>query len=113
MKTLKQIVTYCIWTLIALLLGLLYMRFVLGPNETSTEGLSYLLHIFYDFGLIYVGLTIGVAIALIFIPIDIFYLKKRLKHNSTSTIIRFGFLLVITALVEIIHYVLEKVVDVI
>ncbi|WP_299242923.1 hypothetical protein [uncultured Aquimarina sp.] len=113
MKFLKQILTYLIWTTITILLGIGYMRIVLGPNKASTEGLWYLLHIFFDLGLFHVGLVIGVVIAFLFILLDIFYLKKKLKSNIKSSVIRFGFLLVITAFVSIVHYVLEKVVDVI
>ncbi|MDH7447575.1 hypothetical protein [Aquimarina sp. 2201CG14-23] len=113
MKALKQILVYLIWTITALLLGIGYMRIVLGPNKASTEGLWYLLHIFFDLGLFYVGLVIGVVIAFLFILLDVFYLKKKLKNSIKSNVIRFGFLLVITVFVAVIHYVLEKVVDII
>ncbi|MFD2562908.1 hypothetical protein [Aquimarina rubra] len=113
MKTLKQIGAYSIWAIIALLLGIGYMRIVLGPNETAKDGLWYLLHVFYDLGLLHVGLVIGVVIAVLFIFLDMVYLKKKLKDRKKSKGIRFLFLLAITMVVGVIHYILEKVIDVI
>ena len=89
------------------------MRIVLGPIEMPSEGFGFLLSVFYVHGLFYVGLIIGSIIAFLFILLDIFYLKKKLKHHSKKTSIRFILILVITACVSIIHYVLEKVIDVI
>ena len=113
MKTLKQILTYIMWIAVSLLLGISYMRIVLGPNEVSSKGLSYLLHVFFDFGLFYVGLIIGSIIALLFILLDVFYLKKKLTNTIKSTITRFLLLLVIAVIIGITHYMLEKVIDVI
>ncbi|WP_103070128.1 hypothetical protein [Aquimarina sediminis] len=113
MKTLKQILTYLVWTAVSLILGIVYMRIVLGSNNASSEGLWFLLHVFYNFGLLYIGAIIGGVTALLFILLDVFYLKKKLKNNIQATIIRFMFLIGITMVVAIIHYVLEKVIDVI
>lgn len=89
------------------------MRLVLGANTVSEEGLGYLLHLFYDIGMIQVGLWVGSAIALCFVLLDIFYLRKKLKSNPKRTVIRLAVLLMITVLVAIVHYLLEKVIDVI
>ncbi|MEW7280356.1 hypothetical protein ABW636_17330 [Aquimarina sp. 2201CG1-2-11] len=114
MKTLKQILTYLIWTAIALLLGIGYMRILLGANDAPKEGLWYLFHIFYNYGLIHLGLRIGGIIAILFIILDTFYLKKKLINNKIkSTLTRLLSLLVITILVGGIHYILEKVIDII
>lgn len=113
MKTLKQILTYLIWIAISLLLGIVYMRMVLGPNHISDGGVWYLLHLFYDYALFHIGVRVGAVIALLFILLDIFLLQKMLKHSIKSRVIRLGLLLLITALVAGIHYVLEKVIDVI
>lgn len=89
------------------------MRLVLGANTVNEEGLGYLLHLFYDIGMIQVGLWVGSAIALCFVLLDIFYLRKKLKNNPKRTVIRLAVLLMITVLVSIVHYLLEKVIDVI
>ncbi|WP_109098208.1 hypothetical protein [Aquimarina sp. AU58] len=113
MKALKQVLTYLIWIAVSLILGIVYMRILLGPNKASSDGLWYLLHIFYNLGLLHIGASIGGVIALLFILLDVFYLKKKLKNNIKATITRFMFLIGITMVVAVIHYVLEKVVDVI
>lgn len=89
------------------------MRLVIGSNMVSEEGLWYLLHFFFKIGMIQVGLWVGTAIALCFILLDVFYLRKKLKNNSKKTGIRLVVLLIITLLVIIVHYLLEKVIDVI
>lgn len=113
MRILKYILAYLFWTLLSLFIGIGYMRLVLGANTVSEEGLGYLLHLFYDIGMIQVGLWVGSAIALCFVLLDIFYLRKKLKNNPKRTVIRLAVLLMITVLVAIVHYLLEKIIDVI
>lgn len=113
MRFLKLILTYFIWTILSLLLGIGYMRLLLGPNDVSEEGMWYLLHLFYDIGLFHVGVWIGVTIASCFILFDVFYLRKKLKNNPKKTTIQLLNLLAITVVVAIVHYTLEKVIDVI
>ncbi|MFY0713751.1 hypothetical protein J1D01_08760 [Seonamhaeicola sp. NFXS20] len=113
MRILKHILAYLFWTLLSLFIGIGYMRLVLGANTASEEGLGYLLHLFYDIGMIQVGLWVGSAIAICFVLLDIFYLRKKLKNNPKKTVIRLAVLLMITILVAIVHYLLEKVIDVI
>lgn len=113
MKTLKQPLIYLIWIIIALLFGIGYMQIILGPNDVSSEGFGFLLHLFYNLGLLHIGLIIGGIIAVLFILFDIIYLKKKLKNNKNSICIRFLMLLLIGAFVGTAHYVLEKVIDVI
>lgn len=113
MKSLKNITRYLGWVVIALLLGLSYMRIVLGANNTSKEGIGYLWHLFYNWSLLHIGLLIGFVIVFLFILFDTLYLNKRLENNRKSTMIRFGILLLIATIVAFIHYLLEKVIDVI
>ena len=113
MRSIKQIVIYLFWTVLSIILGIVYMRFVLGRNDVSEEGLWYLLHLFFEVGLIQVGLWIGAIIASCFILLDAFYLRKKLKNNPKKTVIRLTVLLFITVIVAIVHYILEKVIDVI
>ena len=89
------------------------MRIVLGANNISKEGVGYLFHMFYSWGLMHVGLVIGVIIALLFLLLDIFYIKKKFKKNDKLIIVQFGALFIITIIVAVIHYILEKVIDVI
>ena len=114
MNILKQILAYLVWIVVSLLLGIGYMWILLGTvGETSSTGFLHLLNLMSNLVLVYVGLIGGSVIALLFILINIFYLKKKLKSNMKSTIIRFFILLVIAIVVGVTHYILEKIVDVI
>lgn len=113
MKILKQILAYLIWIAIALLSGICHMYIVLGPRETGTDFLQVIGTIIYNYALVYVGLYVGAIIALVFILLDVFYLKRKLKQHKRATIIRFSVLVLIAVIIGLTHYVLEKVIDVI
>lgn len=113
MKTLKQILIYILWTLLAIILGIVYIRILAGSGVKTSSGLLNLLDMILDYALFLLGIAMGILIAILFIFTDVFYLKKRLKNNIKSTVIRFIMLLGITITVAIIHYLLEKVIDVI
>ncbi len=114
MKILKQLLGYLIWIALALLSGIGHMRIVLGPsNESPTGFLQVFGNIIHGYALVHIGLRIGSIIALLYILTDVFYLKKKLKNNIKSTIIRFFLLLIIAVAVGVTHYILEKIVDVI
>lgn len=113
MRIVKHIMAYLFWILLSLFIGIGYMRLILGANTVSEEGLGYLLHLFYNIGMIQVGLRVGGVIAICFVLLDVFYLRKKLKDNPKKIVIRLAALLMITVLVAIVHYLLEKVIDVI
>ncbi|PCE66064.1 hypothetical protein B7P33_01820 [Sediminicola luteus] len=94
-------------------MGIAYMRVVLGPNDVAAEGLGYLWHMFYQMGLIGVGLRVGAIVALLFITVDVLYLRKRLAQGLKSSLIRLGAIVLITLFVGCLHYILEKVIDII
>ncbi len=112
MKTLKQILAYLIWIVVSLLLGIGYMRILLGPRG-NFKGFWRLLDLFYDIGLICIGGIAGLVISFLFILVDLFYLKKKLKTSVRATLTRFLILIGITVVVAGIHYILEKVIDII
>ena len=93
MRILKLISAYLFWTVLSLFIGIGYMRLVLGPNTVSEEGLGYLLHLFYDIGMIQVGLWVGGAIATCFVLLDVFYLRKKLKNSPKKIIIRIFYII--------------------
>ncbi|MDB2462727.1 hypothetical protein N9W61_01320, partial [Algibacter sp.] len=88
MKILKQMFHYLIWIVVAMLIGMGFMRLVLGAKKRLLESWFGRLDFAYDLILVYVGLSIGAVIALIFILTDIFYLKKKLSKDLKSTTIR-------------------------
>ena len=89
------------------------MLIVLGPEPEPSKGILQIFDWIYRAVLFHVGLRVAGIISLLFILLDIFYLKKKLKNNSKKTIICFLIILLITAVVGTIHYFLEKVIDVI
>ncbi len=112
---LNQNLTYLIWTAVAILISFGYVRMLIGPapDEETFGGFWFIAQVFYGYGLLYVGLAIGGIVALLFILIDIFYLKKRLKDRPRRTIIRLLVIVLITIIVAIVHYIFEKVIDII
>lgn len=91
------------------------MRWVLDeiPSEKNPNGFGFFLNVFYHYSLISVGLIIGGIIAVFFILVEYFILKKKLGNNRNILLIRSLTLLLITLAVGIVHYILEKVIDVI
>lgn len=113
MKLLKFIKQYFLWTILSLLLGFTYTLTLLGAIKIPKKGLSYLLYLFYQWGVIYIGLIVGFIIGLLYILVDVFYLKNKLKNATRPALTRFGVLLAIVLFVWITHYILEKVIDII
>ncbi|EDP70560.1 hypothetical protein FBALC1_07373 [Flavobacteriales bacterium ALC-1] len=111
--TLKQIFVYLKWVILSLIIGLTYIWILIGPTEKSTNAFTYLLNIFYGYGVLYIGTIFGLVVAFIFVLLDNFYLKKKLKNSAYGTFIRIGVLLMVAVIVGVIHYILEKVVDII
>lgn len=113
MKIVKQILSYVVWFLLALLIGIVYILLIIRFFDVSLDGFWHIFKVFFYLGVILVGLLVGSVIGLIYVLTDVFYLKKKLKNSPKATAIRFIVLLAITVFVGIIHYILEKVIDVI
>ena len=110
----KRVLAYLLWTIIAILFGFCYIRVIIGPPpEEATNFLDLIFNLIYQFAFIRLGLIIGGIIALLYIILDIFHLNKRLKDVKNAIAIRFLIIAFITVSVGIIHYILEKVIDVI
>ncbi|APQ18629.1 hypothetical protein [Maribacter hydrothermalis] len=109
----KRILNYLGWTLFAILLGFLHMRIVLGPVSKSETSEFTFLNSIHDFVLLYVGVIIGCIIALLFILLDIFYLKKRVQNNNNSFLIRLVIIIALAIIVGALHYILETIANVI
>ena len=109
----KRILNYLGWFIVAILLGLLHMRIVLGaPPESDDDKFSFGSMI-YEWALVQVGAIVGCIIALIFILFDVFYLNKKFQNNSKATLFRFIIISLIAVTVGVTHYILEKVINVI
>lgn len=109
----KRILNYLGWLVVAILLGFLYMRIVLGPSlKSDSNGLTFLNGI-HDFVLLYVGVIIGCIIAALFILLDAFYLHTKLRNNKKIMLIRFCIITILAIIVGATHYFLEEIANVI
>lgn len=113
MTILKRVITYSIWTIIAFIFAIGYTLIILRFKPKIKGNLQFLIDLFYMYGFIYIGSIIGSIIGALFIITDAVYLNKRLKNNKNPTMIRLTIIAAITITVGIIHYILEKVIDVI
>ncbi|WP_233900113.1 hypothetical protein [Tenacibaculum piscium] len=118
MKLVYQIRDYFFWVILSLLSGIGYMRIVLGAKpKSSSIGILNVFDWIYDVVLFHVGLSIGSIIALLYVILDVFYLKKKFKNKAKNkaklTHIRFLFFSIIVIIVGVIHHILEKIIDVI
>jgi hypothetical protein len=111
--TIKQIFIYVTWIVIALFLGVIYVLLLLGLPQNEFTGVLHLIDIFLNLGAFYLSLIIGSIIAVLFLLLDVFYLKKKLNNDFKSMVIRVVVILGITIIVGIVHYVLEKQIDII
>lgn len=109
----KKIAEYFFWTITALLLGIGYMRLLLGADPEVTNLLSFIFSMIRLWGIFYVGLVIGAIAAGLFILLDIFYLKKKCQSLKHRLIMRVFTMLFIFTVVSTLHYLLEKPLDVI
>jgi TRAP-type C4-dicarboxylate transport system permease small subunit len=113
MKVLKRIVNYLFWTVIALVCAFGYLLVILGLPLEETTWFNKMFNFLYNLAFIYIGLPLGGLIALIYILLDLFYLRKKLQSNFESAFLRLFVILGITMCLGAIHYFLEKVIDVI
>ncbi|WP_040281614.1 hypothetical protein [Psychroserpens damuponensis] len=113
MNVIKRIFNYGIWTLIALLLTIGYMRIILGPPPEPSNNFMRMFDWVYSYVFIHVGLIIGSIVTFLFILIDIVFLNRKLEHKANKNLIRLLIMISISIITGGIHYLLEKVIDVI
>ncbi|PHR72857.1 MAG: hypothetical protein COA67_03915 [Lutibacter sp.] len=114
MTILKQFLAYLFWIGVSFIAAFGYIRIILGPEPGTKSGfLAFLYLLIRNAIIVELVPIIGSIIAVLYILTDVFYLKKKLKNNLKGIIIRFISIIVITLAVGVIHYLLEKVIDVI
>ncbi|MCB9257336.1 MAG: hypothetical protein H6579_09415 [Chitinophagales bacterium] len=113
MKLIRQILSYCLWALVACCLAFAYVRMLLGPKLVATNSLMEIYNWIHQYALVHMAALIGGLITLLFILFDVFFLKTKLQNNGKAIFFRFVSLLAITSFVALLHYFLEKVIDVI
>lgn len=110
---LKRIFEYVLWTIAALLLGIVYMYLIIGPAPEENGLVTFTTSKLYFFGMLYVGSIIGAILAALFIPLDVFYLKRKWQNSQHAFLKRAVSMLFLLAGVGVLHYLLEKTFDVI
>ncbi|WP_375239119.1 hypothetical protein [Aurantibacter sp.] len=113
MKVLKRILNYLFWTIIAVLCAFAYLLVILGLPLEETSWFNKLFNFLYNLAFVYIGLPLGGFVTLLYILLDVFYLRKKLQSNFKSAFVRLFAMLGITCGLGVIHYFLEKVIDVI
>jgi len=108
----KQVLNYVHWVLLCFLIGIGYVRIIVGPKDKKLDGV-FIYDLLYDYVFLYAVPVIGGIIAILFIIIDYFYLKRKFKSNKRLILNRFLLLIIITISLGGIHYFLEKVIDII
>lgn len=112
-KRTKTIWEYALWTMAALLLGMGYMYVVLGPPPEPTNIWNFFFGKVYLFGLVRVGLAIGSIVAILFILFSVFLINKKWASSKNKFVVQTAALLLIMVLVAMLHYLLEKNMDLI
>lgn len=89
------------------------MRIILGKEPEPATGVLSMFNWLHEYVLFYVGAIIGSIIAFIYVVVDLSYLKSKLKFQPYKFLKRIGVILLISVIVGVTHYMLEKVIDVI
>lgn len=86
------------------------MRLELGKPPEAT-GLWVIFNGIAEFVIIWIGGFIGLVSFVPFVLIDQFYIKRKIETELNQNIIRILSVLILSATVTLIHYVLEFVLD--
>ena len=113
MNVFKQIFRCSLIVLISILFGLLYVKILLESNSISKEGLGFLLHVFFTWGRISLGLIIGLVISIVYILCDVLISRYKQRDKEGLFIIRVGLFSLVAFFVIAVHYFLEKVINII
>ena len=100
---------YALWLVIAFLLALSYIYLLLGPVPKITGVWDFVFYKLYFFGLLRLGLIIGCLVSGIFIMTNVYFLGSKELSSRRKIVLRMLLLLVILMLVAGLHYLLEKV----
>ena len=106
MKVITTIIKYLIWLLLSIFSGMGWMRIELGKPIIAT-GFFSILNGLDEFIIVWIGGFIGVISFIPFVLIDICYIKIKIQTKLNQNIMRIFAILVLSAIVTLIHYILE------
>jgi hypothetical protein len=110
MKVIITIIKYLIWLLLIVFSGMGCIRIELGKPPEAT-GFWVIFNGLAEFVIIWIGGFIGLISFIPFVLIDLFYIKRKIETKLNQNIARFFTVLILSAIVTLIHYVLEFVLD--
>jgi hypothetical protein len=109
----KILLEYAFWLIVALALGICYMYLVLGTAPEPDGLIGFVVSQIHFFVLTRVGVIIGGIVFLLFLTLDITLFKSKIKSFQQLIAVRIFALLVLTKIVGLIHYLMEKTLDLI
>ncbi|MEB2777372.1 hypothetical protein SYJ56_18805 [Algoriphagus sp. D3-2-R+10] len=104
---------YTLWFIASVTLGIYYMYLILGPPLEPDSLITIVGNEIYFFALTRVGFIIGSIVFILFLLVDTTLLKSHLKSFLPQLPVRIVSLLALTVMVGMIHYLLEKTLDLI
>lgn len=109
----KILLGYAFWLIGALALGICYMYLVLGAAPEPDSFIGIVGSQIYFFVLTRIGVIIGGIVFLLFLALDITLFTSKIKSFQQLMAVRIFALLVLTTIVGLIHYLMEKTLDLI
>lgn len=110
MKFIKIIIKYLIWFVLSILSGMGWMRIELGKPIEST-GLFSIFSWLHEYIIIWIGGFNGLISFIPFILIDICFVKRMIESKLHQNTIRILTVVILSAIVTSIHYILEFILD--
>lgn len=106
MKAITAITKYLIWLLLSVFSGMGWMRIELVKPIEAT-GFFAILNGLDKSIMIWIGGFIGLISFIPFVLIDLFYIQRKIGTKLNKNITRILSVFILTAIVTLIHYVLE------
>ncbi len=89
------------------------MYFILKPYESSNTDFGFIQEVFLSYGFVLIGIPLGIIIAFFFIIMDKKIIEPQRLSHSFRFVKRLHLITVIVLIVVAIHYLAEKVIDII
>ncbi|TRX36225.1 hypothetical protein FNW52_09370 [Flavobacterium sp. ZT3R18] len=106
MKVITTIIKYQIWLLLSIFSGMGCMRIELG-KPTKATGFFAIFNGLDESIIIWIGGFIGLISFIPFVLIDLCYIKRKIETKLNQNIVRIFTVIILSAIVTLIHYVLE------
>ena len=106
MKVIATIIQNLIWLFLSVFSGMGWMRIELGKPINST-GFFAIFNGLDVFIMICIGGVIGLISFVPFVLLDLWYIRRKIETKLNQNIIRILSIIILSAIITVIHYVLE------